>query len=473
VTDDLRWLDATDQAALVRAGETSPAELVDAAIARIEAWPELNAVIVPLADEARATASNPHDLPDGPFRGVPFLLKDLGAAQAGQPQYLGNRALKAIDRRAPADTPLGARFRRAGLVTVGKANTPELGTVPTTQPLAFGPTRNPWDLTRSAAGSSGGSCAAVAAGLVPVAHANDGGGSIRLPASWCGVVGLKPTRGRMPAPEGVSRNSVELAVSRSVRDTAALLDATHGATPADLFRVEAPARPYLEELDREPGPLRVGLLTDGGGVDIDPECVTATEAAGKLLESLGHRVDVGGPEALFDGGEANNAILWVAGIARRIDVLSELAGRELGPDDVEPYNWRSAELGRAMSAADMLKAQEEQQRWVTRVAPWFDEADLLLTPATGEPPAPLAELEPPEDDPLPVGHRYGRIARFTLPFNVTGNPAVSLPLHSTADGLPVGVQLVAAMGREDLLLRVAAQLERAAPWADRRPPVPA
>ncbi|MDQ3147936.1 MAG: amidase family protein, partial [Actinomycetota bacterium] len=204
--DDVRWLDATAQAALVASGEVSAAELVDAAIARIEAWPELNAVITPLYEEARMAATAP--LPDGPFRGVPFLLKDLGTNQAGLAQYRGNRALRAIDHRSAEDSPLGARFRQAGLVTLGKTNTPELGTVPTTQPHAFGPSRNPWDPTRSPSGSSGGSCAAVAAGLVPVAHANDGGGSIRLPASWCGLVGLKPTRGRMPAPDLVSRNSV-------------------------------------------------------------------------------------------------------------------------------------------------------------------------------------------------------------------------------------------------------------------------
>ncbi|MDQ3147731.1 MAG: amidase family protein, partial [Actinomycetota bacterium] len=232
-----------------------------------------------------------------------------------------------------------------------------------------------------------------------------------------------------------------------------------------------PARPYVAELDRDPGPLRIGLLTDGAGVDIDPECVAGAEATARLLEGFGHRVEPGGPAALFDAGEATNAILWVAGIARRIDVLSELAGRPLGPDDVEPYNWQSAELGRSMTATAWVKAQEDQQAWVVRVASWFDDHDLLLTPTTGEPPALLDELEPPDDDPLSIGRRYGRIARFTLAFNVTGNPAISLPLHWTKSGLPVGSHLVAPMGREDLLLRVASQLERAQPWADRRPPV--
>src|ERR1700731_2413369 len=257
---ELSTMDATAQAELVRRRELPPLELVDAAIARIERVnPALNAVITPLYEEARAAAVSP-DLPDGPFRGVPFLLKDIGAMQKGQPYYMGNRALREAGFRSPVDTPLGARFRSAGLITVGKTNLPEFGMQSTTQPLAFGPTHNPWKLDRSTSGSSGGSCAAVAAGLVPIAHANDGGGSIRLPAAWCGLVGLKPSRGRISDPLDTFVLS-ELAVNRTVRDVAAVLDAVQGSEPGDLFVALPPVRSYRAEVGADPGKLRIGMLT--------------------------------------------------------------------------------------------------------------------------------------------------------------------------------------------------------------------
>ena len=250
--NELSAMDATAQAELVRRRELTPLELVDAAIARIERVnPAINAVITPLFEEARAAAVSP-DLPDGPFRGVPFLLKDLCAMQKGQPYYLGNRALRDMGFRAPFDMPLGARFRAAGFITLGKTNLPEFGMQTTTQPLAFGATHNPWDLDRSTSGSSGGSCAAVAAGMVPIAHANDGGGSIRLPAAWCGLVGLKPSRGRVSDPLDM-RELAELVVSRTVRDTAAVLDAVHGSEPGDLFLAPPPARSYTAEVGADPG----------------------------------------------------------------------------------------------------------------------------------------------------------------------------------------------------------------------------
>jgi amidase len=342
---DLAELDAWEQAARVRRGEVTPAELVEEAIARIERIdPKIHALVSPLFDEARAAARAP--LPDGPFHGVPFLMKDLGATQQGQPYYAGNRALRDARYRAPHDTYLGARFRRAGLIALGKTNTPEFGLQSTTQPLAFGPTRNPWDLERSSGGSSGGSAAAVAAGLVPVAHANDGAGSIRIPAAWCGVVGLKPSRGRVPVePTSIGRSFAGFGITRSVRDAAALLDAVHGHEPGDLYRVPPPQRPYADELGADPGSLRVGLLTRAPGAVVHDDCRAGAEAAAKLLESLGHRVEPDGP------------------------------------------------------------------------------------------------------------------------------PALTLPLHQSPDGLPIGVQLVARVGREDLLFRVASQLEAARPWSGRRPPV--
>ena len=478
MTDDLSRLDATAQADLVRTRQASPAELVDAAIERIERVdPQLNAVITPLFDGARRAAAG--DLADGPFRGVPFLLKDLAAHSAGDPFHEGMAFLKARGWSEPADTALAARFRAAGLVTVGKTNTPELGILPTTEPHAYGPTRNPWDTTRSTGGSSGGSAAAVAAGLVPMAHANDGGGSIRIPASECGLVGLKPTRARVSAgPEFgdvMGGLTCELVVSRSVRDTAAVLDAVHGMEPGDPYGAPEPARPYRDEVGADAGSLRIGVMTTspGGAVAVHPDCVAATEAAARLLESLGHAVDVSHPKAMDDPDYTSHFItFWAAGAAWNLDYWSRRTGEAIIADDVEPLTWALAEVGRRGSGADWLSAREWLQANAREVAGWWTEGhDLLLTPTIAEPPPVLGSFDSPPDNPLHGLFRAAEVVPFTPPFNVTGQPAISLPLHWNADGLPVGVQLVAAFGREDLLLRVAAQLEVAQPWAHRRPRV--
>lgn len=469
--DDLALLDATAQAELVRTGQVSSRELVEAAIARIEALnPQLNAVIATDFERALAAAAiRPAD--DAPFGGVPFLLKDIGANQAGLPYWAGSRALKAAGNTATDDTVLGARFRAAGLITLGKTNLPELGSCPTTQPLSCGPTNNPWDPTRSPAGSSGGAGAAVASGMVPMAHANDGGGSTRLPAAWCGLVGLKTTRGRVPNPDAVSRLVSELVVSRTVRDTARLLDAVQGAVPADLFQLGGPDVPYGRAMAVDPGPLRVAVITDGGSIVVDSDCIAGVEAAARALEGLGHVVEPVSSDVLLGPASAVNGRLWMAGIARRVQAVGEVLGRPLRVDEVEPYNWAAAERGKSMTAVDWVAAEEAQQVWSRGVVEWLAAFDVLVTPTAGCPPLTTAELEPPTVDPWRIGRTYGRIGLFTLPFNVTGQPAVSLPLHQTAAGLPVGVQLVANMGREDLLLQVAAQLEQAVPWADRRPAV--
>jgi amidase len=472
---DLAELDAVGHAELVRSGQASPLELVDAAIERIEKLnPQLNAVITPLYEEARAAARSP-ELPDGPFRGVPFLLKDIGATQAGQPTYFGNRALRDADYRAPADTYLGARFRRAGLVTLGKSNLPEMGLQTTTQPLAFGPTHNPWALEHSTNGSSGGSAAAVAAGLVPMAHANDGGGSIRLPAGWCGLVGLKPSRGRVPFAEtNIAPAIAELVVSRSVRDTATLLDAVAGNEPGELFQAPPPTRPYASEVAADPGRLRIGVLVEAPGAEVHPECVKAVEATAKLLESLGHVVEQSFPEALFESERTSRtAPIMMAGSRMAVRGLQELLGRPVTRDDVEPYLWAISLYEHDPVPIDQyLLASQWQQGWVSRVSRWFaGDLDLLLTPTCCEPPPTLAEMTPPGDNPGMLGKKVGQHVAFTAPFNGTGQPAISLPLHWTPDGLPVGVHFVAPMFREDLLIRVAAQLEQAQPWADRRPPL--
>jgi amidase len=408
---------------------------------------------------------------------VPFVLKDLSCHSAGDPFHEGMAFLKRLGWVEEHDTFLAEKFRAAGLVTIGKTNTPELGILPTTEPDAYGPTRNPWDPSRSTGGSSGGSAAAVAAGLVPMGHANDGGGSIRIPASECGLVGLKPSRGRVSlAPEFgdvMGGLTCDLAVTRSVRDTAAILDAVAGMAPGDPFTAPDPVRPYTQEVGADPGRLRVGLLTaaaDGTTV-VHDDCVAAATEAANLLESLGHHVEASYPEALGDADFVGHFITnWSAGAAWNLDYWERRTGQAITADDVEPLTWALAELGRSYSAAQWLSAREWLQVNSRAVAAWWEGGfDLLLTPTIAEPPPPLGEFASPPDNPLQGLFRAAALVPFTPPFNVTGQPAISLPLHWNADGLPIGVQLVAAFGREDVLLRVAAQLEAARPWSGRAP----
>ncbi len=474
-------MDATAQAELVRRGEASPLELTEAAIARIEAVnPQINAVIHELFDEAREAAAG--ELPDGPFRGVPFVFKDLGAALAGQPLHLGMSLLKEAGFRALADTYLGARFRDAGLVTIGKTNTPELGILPTCEPRAHGPTRNPWDTTRTSGGSSGGSAAAVASGMLPIAHANDGGGSIRIPASICGLVGLKPTRQRVS--EGpmigdmMSGLTVELALTRSVRDTAAILDAVEGPGPGDPYVAPVPERPYMDELTKEPGELRIGFLDQPPvpGLESHPDCIAAARAARELLESLGHRVENSSPVApeLLETLDLEDTFMtrWAAGQAATLDQFADQLGREVEAHEVEPLTWALAEIGRERSSGRYLRDVAIHQLVTRAIAGWHESGfDLLLTPTMAEPPVPLGTYDDSGEDPLDAFRRAIPAGAFTAVFNATGQPAISLPLHWNDDGLPIGIQLVAAYGREDILIRIAAQLEQARPWADRRPPV--
>jgi amidase len=472
-------IDATEQARLVRDGEASPAELVEEAIDRLERLnPQLNAMIHPLVDEAREAAAG--DLPDGPFRGVPFLVKDLSCYMKGVPVHEGMRVLRDAGHVADHDMWLTERFRQAGFVPLGRTNVPELGILPTTEPVAYGATHNPWDLDHSPGGSSGGSAAAVAAGIVAAAHANDGGGSIRIPASHCGLVGLKPSRARVSlSPDFGDLFAglvIELAVTRSVRDTAAILDAVHGPAPGDPYAAPPPTGPYAEEVGADPGHLRVGLMTTppGGQFETHVECVQAARNAATALEELGHHVEEAHP-AEMDVPElvANFIVRWTAAQDYNLKYWGGVIGRELGPDDVEPCTWALAEQGRSQTGGDLLLAIEQAQASTRRLAAWWaeDGFDLLLTPTCAEPPPRLGEFEAPPDNPMAPLLRAIPFGTFTAGFNTTGQPAISLPLHMTADGLPVGVQLVAAYGREDLLLRVAAQLEEARPWAERVPPL--
>jgi amidase len=478
--DDYAWLDATAQAELVASNEVKPEELVDAAVDRLEALdPQLGVLVTPLFDKAREAARGL--VPSGPFRGVPMLLKDLGAHSAGDPLYEGSAFLRNARWTEPEDSYLVRSFREAGLIILGKSKTPEFGLVSTTEPAAFGPARNPWDPSCGTGGSSGGSAAAVAAGLVPVAHANDGGGSIRIPAAMCGVVGLKPSRGRTSLGphfgDMLGGLVVEHVVTRSVRDTARMLDAVAGPWPGDPFVAPQPTRRYADEVDVPPGNLRVGMMTTSpsGNAAPDPEAVTAVTNAGRLLESLGHVVESSYPDVLDDPGVTEHFVTsWAAGQAWTVDYWTRLVGRPPQPDELEPTSWALTEFGRSVTAPMYLSSREWLQKASRRLATWWSSGfDLLVTPTCAEPPPTLGQFVPTEDNVLAGLFRSTPFAQWTAAFNVSGQPAISLPLHWTGSGLPMGVQLVAAYGREDLLVRVAAQLETAQPWAHRRPPAAA
>jgi amidase len=474
--NELAALDATAQADLVRRREVQPRELVEAAIRRIEQLnPTLNAVVTPMFDEALARASDP--LPEGPFTGIPFVLKDLVAERAGVRYTEGSAFL--ADHVSAHDQELVLRQRRAGLVVVGKTNTPEFGILPTTEPRLFGATRNPWDVGRTPGGSSGGTAAAVASGMVPMGHATDGGGSIRIPASCCGLFGLKPTRGRNTlgpaAGDSLNGLSCEHALTRSVRDSAALLDATAGPGDGDPYWAAAPARPYLEEVGREPGRLRVAVTTTAAtGVPVHEDCVRAVRETASLCESLGHDVLEFTPEDV-DGNALSEAflVLYVSGVAATIAGWSMVTGRAPAEADFEPCTWAMREIGASRSSADYLLAVAYLQRFSRQVAGWYSGFDVWLMPVLAEPPLPLGTFDAPPDQPLLPLMRAGAWVPFTPIANITGQPAMSVPLHWNAGGLPIGSMFVARYGDEATLFRLAAQLEQARPWAGRRPPVSA
>lgn len=476
MTEELHWLDATAQAELVRSGEVTPLELVDHAIARVEQLdPTINAFVSRRFEQARAEAAG--DLPEGPFRGVPFGYKDLGAATAGDPHLSGMRYLKDLGWTEPADSPLAAKFKASGLVHLGRLATPELGAGVTTEPLAFGPTANPWEPGHMAGGSSGGSAAAVAAGMIPAAHASDGGGSIRIPASCCGLVGLKVSRGRV---SGAAREDVEMGfgvhgvVTRSVRDTAGLLDAVHGSGPGDWFHVPAPTRPFAAEVGAPTGRLRIGVLTHtpAGGSATDPVCADAATKTAALLSELGHLVEDEYPTVMDDEVFTVAYSTFVAvGVSTWLELWAERTGVPAEIDVLEPGTQTLARFGEMLTAQDAMLSLHHLHRHRARLAAWWESGfDLLLTPTLPEPPLELGVAADAED-PGTALMRAAPFTAYTSQFNVSGQPAITLPLHESPDGLPVGVQLVAPFGREDLLLRVAAQLEEAAPWASRRPQV--
>jgi len=378
--------------------------------------------------------------------------------------------------RWPVTSYLAEQFRAAGFVSLGRTNVPELGTTVTTEPWSFPPARNPWDPGHSTGGSSGGSAAAVAAGLVPVAHGNDGGGSIRIPASECGLVGLKPTRGRVSQGpligEQWAGGYIEGAITRTVRDAAAVLDVISNRMPGEPYYAPPLPRPLAREVGADPGRLRIGVLDRPGlpeSLD-DPECRAAVAGAARLLESLGHHVEQSAPAAMFEQEFARHFITTIAADAEATFQAFEMVlGRPIGEDEIEPRNAAYRQAGKELSAVAYLVSRAWFGMWARRMAEWWQDHDLLLTPTLGAPPPELGWFT--AAGPKEEGPRIASFIPYTPQFNMTGQPAISLPLHWTPGGLPVGVQLAAAYGREDILIRVASQLEQAAPWSGRRPPV--
>jgi amidase len=471
---DFEILDATAQAQLLRRGELTALELVEAAVERVEQLnPEVNAIVTPMYEQALQQARG--KLPEGPLSGVPYVLKDLHAQVAGVRYTEGSRFL--ADFVSEHDQELVLRHRRAGLIAIGKSSTPEFGILPTTEPELFGPTRNPWNPAHSVGGSSGGSAAAVASGMVPLAHASDGGGSIRIPASCCALFGLKPTRMRNPTGpalgDGLAGFAVEHGLTRSVRDSAALLDATAGPDPGAPYYAAPPLRPFSQEVGVEPGRLRIGVTTSAvTGVPVDAECVRAVEDTALLCEELGHEVFPFTPSDL-DGGEMSAAfiVLYTTAVAALIESWSRRLGRAAAPEHFEPLTWAMREAALNYPASDYMLALGELQRVSRRIAAYYADFDVWLMPVAAEPPPPLGTFAGPPDNPILPLMRAAMYVPFTPIANVTGQPAMSVPLSWTEAGLPVGSQFVGRYADEATLFRLASQLEEARPWAGRRPPL--
>ncbi len=464
--------DATALAAGIRSGEVSASEVLELALERIdERNPALNAVIARRDDEARADVAA--GLPDGPLTGVPFVVKDLGASVAGMPHTDGSRLF--AGRIADADSELVRRWREAGGVPIGMTNSPELGKSPSTEPLLYGPTHNPHRHGFSSGGSSGGSAAAVAAGIVPVAHGNDGGGSIRIPASMCGLIGLKPSRGRVTAWPDKNLLAYPLGInhvlSRSVRDTALLLDVLAGPMPGDPYVIERPRRPYVEEVGADPGRLRIALSTVmPSGASTDEECVRVTIAAAAALAALGHEIVEATPNyPVEETSLAMSVLMRVPLIPKVDDRLAEL-GRDLADDDLEPMTRMMYEAAARTTGAEVNAALQAVEAAARRTGAFMADHDVLLTPTIARTVPPHGLLD--TTDLAAMGTHASAYAAMTSVYNVTGQPAISLPFGTDQRGLPVGVQLVGAFGAEDVLLRLSAQLEATGAW-DTSPVVPA
>ncbi|HEX4710417.1 amidase [Phenylobacterium sp.] len=470
---DYATYDGLGLAELVRKRAVTPAELVEAAIERIERHnPTLNAVVYKGYDDARARARG--ELPDGPFRGVPFLIKDLGMPVSGWPRSHGSKFARGVVDSE--DGGLTRRYRQAGVVPLGKTNTPEYGITGTTESAALGPCRNPWNPNHIAGGSSGGAASAVAAGIVPLAHASDGLGSIRIPAACCGLVGLKVTRDRNPnMPDGFDYalgNVVDHVVTRTVRDSAAMLDATGYPEPGSPYPAPPKDRPYVEEIAKSPGRLRIAWSSETpSGRPVEPEIQAALERTAALLKGLGHEVIEKGLgidyRALFASRGPAAAANFAAGMARLID----LVGREPEEGELEPLTWATLKAGRRQTGADVMRSLQETRMLNRRTLAFFEDIDVYLSPVLGTPVPEIGFIDPVNLEPREVNRRQGRAFPFTPPFNFSGQPSLSLPLETDADGLPIGMMFTARYADEATLFRLAAQLEKEAPWKDRRPKV--
>lgn len=464
-------LDALAMAELVASRQVTAAELLEEAIERVERVNgEINAVVYPYYDEAREQALS--GLPEGPLHGVPFLLKDLYLLYAGQPMSNGSRIFEGYV--PDHDHEMTARYKAAGLSIFGRTTSPEFGITSTTESILHGKTRNPWNLERTAGGSSGGAAAAVAAGILPTANASDGGGSIRIPASCCGLFGLKPTRARTPSGpdvgEGWAGMSTIHAVSRSVRDSAALLDATAGPDQGAPYFALPPPRPWLDEVGRDLGALRVGAVTTAfNGVETHPDCLAAVEHAAVLCRGLGLEVE----EASLEIPEEVRGPLWSVVRPSTLVAVEERAaqlGRAPNPEDVEPITWQIIS-GEQPTSADYIRATRAVHAIGRIVAGFFSKYDLLLSPTMAKPPFPLGRLSLDREDPRAQGRDVEFTVGYTSTFNASGNPAASVPLWWNDDGLPIGTQFVAPYGDEAVLIRLGSALEQVQPWFDRRPPV--
>ncbi len=485
--------DGLGLAELVRNKQVKPEELLEECLARsAKVNTKLNAIVHSAFDNARLQITELGE--DGPFRGVPFLAKDLGGTVKGMPITFASHAYKNLVARA--DSTFFERIRKAGFIIFGKTNTPEFGQLAVTEPRLFGPCRNPWNTNLSPGGSSGGAAAAVAAGILPIAHASDGGGSIRGPASCTGLFGLKPSRGRQPfgprRSEMVGHLAVDHVITRTVRDSAALLDATNGKGPATTFSAPPPKNSYLSEVDKEPGKLRVAVYRGTMlGDNVHPECQAALDHSAKLLADLGHHVEDAEPKGINYREVAKNFLmLWSAIAATAHSWMEEEKGAVSKASDFEPCTWGMIKSAHVLSAWDVAQAVSAEGELARIMTDFFTSYDLLLTPTLSRPPVKIGELKPTAIDEAIlltvvatgnsqlVRNTIGQLAKksfqwtaFCAPFNMTGQPAISVPLYWTKDNLPIGTQLVARFGEEDTLFQVAGQLERAQPWFQRRPPI--
>ncbi|QFT89064.1 6-aminohexanoate-cyclic-dimer hydrolase [Bacillus sp. THAF10] len=461
---ELLNLDATAMAQMVKDKEITAPELLEAVINRIDKVnSKVNAVVTPMYEQARLKAALPHE---GPFSGVPFLMKDLefveGARYTG-----GSRFLREF--HCSADSELANRIHRAGFITIGKTNTCEFGIQPITEPELFGATRNPWNLEYTAGGSSGGAAAAVASGMVPLAHASDGGGSIRIPASCCGIFGMKTSRGRNPKNPDVLGLGVSHCVSRTVRDSAALLDNTYGSGLGDPYLAPLPIRSYAEEVLLEPKKLRIALLTTTfDGNPIHPDCVEAVEQTARLCESLGHHVELATPEINVEEFTNQFTVLWYQMVSMGLISLPKLVGREVLENDVEQLTWEIAKIGETFTGVQTLSAVAYMQQLAAKMAMFFQDYDVFLTPTLSAPPVKIGDLVYKGDL-----AEYTRLVNEWVPYtplaNATGIPAMSVPLYWNKENLPIGSQFFAKYGDEATLFRLAAQLERAKPWSNKFP----